>query len=187
MMREGERSTVEIIAVISSVAILSVALLMLILVLQSKMSQSTITTVPVGPPTNVAGIWTYANTFLQIDDNNTFICGKEKSAWSGTFEGTSYDIITITNYINDYITFEGWIDFNGKVKDKVGSLVILFHGKAIMKYGLGIVGQWSILSGTDDLANLRGEGSFWGWRGYLEYSGKIQFNDLLVSGLRAAS
>jgi len=71
------------------------------------------------------------------------------------------------------MTFKGQIDFNGKVGDKVGTLVIIFVGNTTKYGGIWGSGQWSISSGTGDLANLRGEGSFWGRGGNLIYTGQI--------------
>lgn len=178
-MREG--SKVEIMAVVLSVTILSVALLMLIVVFQPTISQATITVAHAGSPANAAGIWTYVNTFSNITnqaDGDKFIYGEEVSNWSGTFKGVSYDSFTAVLSGCMYpgsMTFEGQIDFFGNVKDKVGTLVILYHGEAIRKDGLWVSGHWSILSGTGDLANLHGEGTFWGLFGCLEYSGQTYF------------
>jgi len=182
-MREGVGRKVEIVAVMLSIAILSVALLMFMVVVpsrisQSRMSQSTITAGNAGPSANVAGIWTYMNTLQKITyqaDGNTLIYGKWESTWSGTFEGISHDSFTGTVYLSGSITLKGQVDFNGKVKGKVGTLVIQFLGKVIRKDELRVFGQWSISSGTGDLANLRGEGSIRGYGGYLVYSGQIYF------------
>ena len=182
-MREGEGSKAGIIAVVLSVATLSIALLMFTVVFQPKISQpkisqSTITAVYAGGPTNVTGMWTCTNIFLQITnqaDDNTFIYGKDRSIWSGAFEGISHDNFIQTSYPSGLITLKGQIDFNGEMKGKYGTLVILFLIKAEFHRALHISGQWSILSGMGDLANLRGEGSFRGWGGCLIYLGQIYF------------
>jgi len=179
----GEGFMVEKILVTFSVAILSVALLMLIAVFQptifqSKMSQSTTTVVHAGPPTNVTGIWACMKTFPKKinQDGNIFISGDEESLWSGTFEGISDDSFTKTMYLSNSMTYNGQIDFIGKVNNKIGTLVILFLCKGQRKDGSWVFGQWWILIGTGDLANLHGGGSYWGWWGSsLIYTGQIYF------------
>ncbi len=68
----------------------------------------------------------------------------------------------------------GVINFDGRVGDNYGTLVIKFVGK---KTGepLEWYGTWVILSGTGDLENLRGRGTWWGPSTDLDYAGKIHF------------
>jgi hypothetical protein len=59
--------------------------------------------------------------------------------------------------------------FDGKVWDQdtgallgEGNLEIRFVGKGLDEE-VGMQGTWVILSGTDGLANLHGQGTWWGW------------------------
>jgi len=156
---------------------LPAALLMCMVALLSTLS---LPAVHATPPTTASGTWTYKPKPIHIReaDGNTFRYGEENSTWTGTFVGKSYDVFKVVVHPSGFLNVEGLINFDGTVNDKSGSLVIRFVGK---KTGVPFEwsGQWVILSGEDELENLRGQGTWWG-PGFpdpkgLEYSGNIHF------------
>jgi len=151
---------------------LSAVLLMCIVTLLSTLS----TAVHATPPTTASGEWTYTPTPIDIRyaDGNTFIHGEEVSTWTGTFLGASYDVFTVIRHEKIW-NVEGLIDFTGTVNGKSGTLVILFVGKLTPPPGEWS-GEWVILSGTGDLENLRGQGTWWGPPKDVDYSGKMHFD-----------
>jgi len=153
---------------------LSAALLMCMVALLSTLS----TAVHATPPTTAEGRWYYTPypSPPRWADGNQFIYGYEYSTWTGTFDGTSYDVFTVVVHPSGFRYVEGLIDFDGTVMGKSGSMVIRFVGK-----GTGTPptvewsGQWVILSGTGELASLCGQGTWWGPAKAVYYSGKIHF------------
>jgi len=142
------------------------------------------------PPTPASGTWTYEPTveITKVADGNMFMSGDEVSTYQyGTFVGTSYDVFTAVVHPSGFVTCEGLISFSGTVGEngESGTMVILFVGKQSAETGLWS-GQWVILSGTEGLANLHGQGT-WGGPGFpnhlvnpgepdLWYSGQIHFD-----------
>jgi len=156
---------------------LSAALLMCIVALLSTLS----TAVHATPPTTASGDWKYTlkpgfPVITKVADGNTFKYGEEWGTWDGTFVGTSDDVFTVVVHPSGFVTCQGLIDFDGKVMpmDKSGTLVIRFVGKKNLTTGLWS-GEWVILSGTDELASLCGQGTWWGPSLDLDYSGQIHF------------
>jgi len=137
------------------------------------------------PPEPASGTWTYTPTVREITkdaDGNSFMYGEDSGTWTGTFEGTDVlDVFTAVTHKpskkNPFglATARGLIYFEGSVNGKSGTLLIQFEGK---KAGDPLLwsGKWMILSGTGDLANLQGQGAFWGPSKNLEYSGWIHFD-----------
>lgn len=135
------------------------------------------------PSEHVSGTWLYLPSSIVITktaDGNTFKSGVEDGDWSGNFDGTSEDFFEVIAHPAGFVTCQGQINFEGTVNGESGTMVILFDGKK--EAGLWS-GKWVILSGTDDLMNLHGQGTWEGpgylgdgnW-GILTYSGKIHFN-----------
>jgi hypothetical protein len=150
------------------------ALLICVVVLLSTLL---ITAVHSTPPEPASGTWTYYNTLktkTKEADGNTFIYGEEVGTWTGTFEGSSFDVFTVIKHPSGFVTCKGLINFDGFVGGKEGTLDILFAGKKDLETGLWS-GKWVILTGTDYLANLRGQGTWWGPSMDLDYAGKIHF------------
>jgi hypothetical protein len=130
----------------------------------------------------VQGEWTYVPTMLSVKqaDGNQICEGEEDSIWTGTFSGTSYDTFTVIKHDAvpgppSFVNVIGVINFEGSVEGKEGTLVIKFVGKKtgepLMWYG-----TWVILSGTGELENLRGRGTWFGPSMDLDYAGKIHFD-----------
>ena len=154
---------------------LSAALMMCIVAILSTLS---ISSAHATPPTTASGDWTYIVTHEEITreaDGNTFIYGEDVGTWTGTFDGTSDETFIVVVHRSGFMYYKGLLDFTGTVDGKSGTLVI----RTVGKYDPGTEewsGQWVIISGTDDLANLRGQGTFRGISYAVEYSGKVHFD-----------
>jgi hypothetical protein len=130
------------------------------------------------PPEPASGTWTYVNTKKEITkkaDGNVFIYGEEEGTWTGTFEGTSFDYFEIVKHSNGFVNCQGRISFEGTVKGEDGTLEILFVGKKDIAANHWM-GKWVILSGTEGLKNLKGQGNWEGPSADLDYSGMIHFS-----------
>ena len=90
---------------------------------------------------------------------------------SGTFDGEIWHGAKFLN-LRDVLTFTGTVD------GKSGTLTIRLIGMASL-VNLSVIewtsGHWEIMTGTGDLANLEGQGTWWGTNNNVEYSGLIQF------------
>lgn len=128
-------------------------------------------------PTTVEGDWTYGYDVFEIikqADGNTIVYVEEHGTWTGDFVGTSKMVVSGVIHSKGFITFEGVINFDGSVLNKDGTLVIHYTGK-VTSAG-EIISQWVIQSGTGELANLRGQGTFISGEDYdVDYSGQIHF------------
>ena len=131
------------------------------------------------PSITVGGDWKYGYTgfdIIKLADGNAIVSVTEHGDWAGDFVGTSEMVVSGVIHSKGFITFEGVINFDGKVLDKVGTLVIRYAGK-VTSAG-EIISHWVIQSGTGDLVNLCGQGTFSGVGGpgdLFQYSGKIHF------------
>jgi len=131
------------------------------------------------PPQTAEGEWKYSllpgyPVTTKVAGGNTFRYGEEEGTWTGTFDGTSEDYFEVIMHPSGFVTCQGQINFDGTVNGKSGTMVILFVGKKNLETGLWS-GKWVILSGTGDLANLRGKGTWEGPSFDLDYSGQIHF------------
>jgi hypothetical protein len=139
------------------------------------------------PHTSVSGKWCYT-PFIKDSrsvDDNTFLEAYTKDPhdeWTGNLEGKSEDTYNAVILPTGKWDAGGVALFDGTVDNRKGALVIWFTGSrpdATADWS----GKWVILRGTAGLANLRGEGTWWGpgapdvgKRGCVEYSGKIHFD-----------
>ena len=133
------------------------------------------------PPIPAEGTFDY--TFEVLDerwaDGNHFLYAMEWENWVGDFEGTAEAVFRVEMFSSGF--WNVWLrsTFTGTVQDKSGTLVIQLVGKKPAA-DEDWYGRWVILSGTDELANLRGQGT-WGGPGFnapgpdIWYSGKIHF------------
>ena len=118
---------------------------------------------------------------IRVAGGNTFIYADDDALFTGTFDGTGYDVFTLEIHPKGFATGRGRTLFTGEVDGKSGTLVIQWVGNTKNDLGWWWF-KWVILSGTGDLANLRGQGTSWGpgpagpgvWGG-VDYSGKIHF------------
>ena len=114
-------------------------------------------------PKEVTGTWSWVNNTWEewktTHKGVVYASGTETGTWTGTFEGTS------TEEFGAQINPDGtlWalirITFTGTVGEQSGTLEILTT--AVMRNSDGTMhGTWTISSGTDGLANLRGQGTW---------------------------
>lgn len=127
-----------------------------------------------------SGTWVFYpdHKDLKFEDGYTFILGNETGDWTGTFEGTDHAVFFAEKNPAGTIVYlpYGVIFFEGEVDGKYGTLRINF-GPAV-KTGDPMLwsGPWEILSGTGELENLRGQGTWWEIEPtHIEYTGWIRF------------
>jgi hypothetical protein len=112
----------------------------------------------------VSGTYDYTPTILAALelDGVAYMDAVDEEVWSGDFEGTAvsgYRIVIESSGVWDapIITeFEGTV-----LGDKEGTMVMVFTYKR-MSATSHWFGEWWILSGTGDLANIHGRGVVWG-------------------------
>ena len=114
------------------------------------------------PPTAVSGSfdYTFKTTGMREADGNLFLYATEDEIWEGDFTGTSHAVFRVEMFNSGF--WNVWLrsSFTGTVLGKSGTLVIQLVGKKPAEEDWH--GQWVILSGTGELANLRGQGTWWG-------------------------
>ena len=131
-----------------------------------------------------SGEWKYdiASFFktAMTDDGSMLIYADADEEWTGTLKGTSYDIWSGVVHPSGVFDAQGRSEFEGTVRRKKGTLVMLWVGTN-PGYFAGGEDWWEghtvILSGTGKLENLRGRFEWWGPSGDLDYSGEIYFID----------
>jgi len=120
-------------------------------------------------PTDVEGYFDYyyAITGMREADGNTFLYATEWETWEGDFEGTAEAVFRVGIFSSGF--WNVWLrsEFTGTVDGKSGTLVIQLVGKKPLDEDWH--GQWVIISGTGELANLHGRGTWWG-PGYEDYN-----------------
>jgi len=137
-----------------------------------------------GPSTAAEGVWQYKPTIedVRMADGNMFLETSEEGLWTGTFEGESTEDGHVVVYRTGSWSFRGTVSFSQVTVDGAsGTLEMTVVGSrpdAVTDWQ----GRWVILSGTGDLATLRGQGTWWGpgapdvgqW-GDIYYEGQIHF------------
>lgn len=136
-----------------------------------------------GPPITAGGVWRYQPFIekMRFANGNTFLDTFENGEWTGTFEGTSTEDGKVVIHSSGARSFRGRVSFDGEVNGKSGKLEMHVVGSR-PDVSTDWEGKWVILSGTDGLATLRGQGTWWGpgapgpgeW-GDIYYSGNIHF------------
>lgn len=141
-----------------------------------------------GPPEEASGDWTYvpdlAGLTFRTAGNNTFVHGTEVSTFTGTLAGTSYDEFVVVCHQKGPESFMNFvkitIEFTGEVDGRVGGLTMKATGKqdstTCDPSGAIWSGNWVILGGTGELADLRGHGTWIGPSFDLDYAGEIHFS-----------
>lgn len=105
---------------------------------------------------------------------NTIYSGTSTIAAGGTFTGDVTDA-WVEVWHTDFLNLRDVLMFTGTVDGKSGTLTIRLVGTATLP-DLEWTGHWEIMRGTGDLANLEGQGTWWGTANDVEYSGVIQFS-----------
>ncbi len=98
---------------------------------------------------------------MRTADGNTFMDTTENTVWYGTLSGTSFDVGKVVIHPSGNWNYRAIGDFTGTVDGKSGTLQMLLVGSrpdAISEWQ----GTWVILSGTGELEDLHGQGTFWG-------------------------
>ena len=136
-------------------------------------------------PITVSGAWSWMApsadfNVIRVAHGNTFVSAVEIDQFTGTFEGSGNGVFTLEMH-PCFNTGQGQTLFTGTVLGKSGTLVIKWVGNTKNDLGYWWF-EWTILSGTGELANLRGQGTGWGpgpefldEYGEVELSGKIVF------------
>lgn len=118
------------------------------------------------PPALAEGYfdYTYEITGTRVADGNLFIYATEDEVWVGDLAGTSQAAFRVEIFTEGF--WNVWLrsTFTGTVGGKSGTLVIQLVGLRTWwdEQRFWWFGQWVILSGTEDLANLHGQGTWWG-------------------------
>ena len=130
-----------------------------------------------------AGTWSWVNTGWDVwktaRDGTEYLSGTEDGTWTGTFEGSSSD--TFAGEIHSDGSLWGLLStsFEGTVGGKSGTLEILTTWVVPERNpDAAMTGTWVIINGTDELANLRGKGT-WVYEGadptdHATYSGMVK-------------
>ena len=132
-------------------------------------------------PITVSGTWSWwaADFSDRLAGGNTFISATEHDTFTGTFIGSGAGPFTMTIHPTEFITGRGRTEFTGTVLGEEGTLVIQWTGMTKWNDAEDAWWwwfAWMILSGTDDLANLHGQGTCWGpGPPGVEMSGQIHF------------
>jgi len=137
-----------------------------------------------GPPAEASGDWTYGLpgiTGQRLAGPNVFLYGTGTSTLTGTFEGTSEDEFVVVCHqkgpesVNSFVNWT--IEFTGEVNGREGTLAMKATGKQTSNTcdpsDAIWTGRWVIIGGTDELADLHGNGTWTGPSFELEYFGQI--------------
>jgi hypothetical protein len=136
-----------------------------------------------GPPEDAGGDWSYIVTDaeVRVAGCNTFMTTYDEGVWTGTFEGVSTEVGVVVLHCSGKASFNGTLSFVGEVNGESGTLDMSVVGTCCDEQGHW-KGQWVILSGTEGLATLRGQGTWFGpgaggpyqW-GTVDYAGNYHF------------
>jgi hypothetical protein len=140
--------------------------------------------VQAGPPTPAEGLWQYQPFILDVKEAgcNTFLTTFENGMWTGTFEGTSTEDGKVVIHCSGAWSFNAIVSFSEVTVDGREGTLRMSVGGGRPDGDSEWEGKWVILSGTGELATLRGQGIWWGpgapdvgvW-GDIYYSGQIHF------------
>ncbi len=105
---------------------------------------------PAAPPTTIS---------TRSADGNTIVTQIQKFVDTGVETGTETDTVTFIFHPGGTFNFNADVAFTGTVAGRSGTLAQRFEGTGD---AATFNGQIETLSGTGDLANLRGQGTFEG-------------------------
>jgi len=107
--------------------------------------------------------YNYETVYQEEAFGQKILYALEHERWVGTFEGSAHAVFIVLVDENGAMTVDLFSTFTGTVNGKTGSVVIRLIGKKPPKEDWA--GDWEIIRGIGDLANLRGQGT-WGGPGY---------------------
>lgn len=138
-----------------------------------------------GDRVEVSGTTSYTPHLVgipRVAGGNTFLTTTEDAEWVGSFVGTSFDECKVIVHRSGMWTYTATAYFHGSVEGQEGELIMRMNGRR-PDGDADWTGNWVILRGSEDLANLRGEGTFAGpgaedfeVSGSIEYEGHIHFD-----------
>ena len=116
-----------------------------------------------GPPEQAEGLWQYQPFTLEVREAgcNTFMKTFENGLWTGTFEGTSTEDGKVVIHCSGAWSFNAIVSFEGSVAGRTGTFEMSVVGTR-PDASSDWEGMYVILSGTEELANLHGQGIWWG-------------------------
>ena len=142
--------------------VLAALLVLLVLAIPAQATQ----------PSTAAGDWSYFVYDLKVKTAgcNTFLTTYDYGMMTGTFVGDTTEVGTVVEHCSGNLSFKGKLEFEGDVQSPTGPRTGAWDG------------QWVILNGTGELANLQGQGTWSGpgaggpfvW-GTVAYEGNIHF------------
>ena len=134
-------------------------------------------------PTPVSGTfdYTFEITAERWADGHWFFEATEWETWEGDFEGTAVSFFRVVWFNFPDGPLNVWLrgTFTGEVLGESGTMVYQLVGWRYPSEDW--YGQWVILSGTGELTNLHGQGT-WGGPGFgaegpdIWYSGQVNFD-----------
>jgi hypothetical protein len=156
----------------------SLALLAIVMLLSALLMSA-----QAGPPETAEGLWQYQPFIesVRMAGCNTFLETFENGLWTGTFEGTSTEDGKVVIHCSGSWSFNAIVSFVGAVNGQSGTLRMSVEGSRPDGESEWY-GRWVILGGTEDLATLQGQGTWWGpgspgepiW-GDIYYEGNVHF------------
>ena len=114
-------------------------------------------------------------TGVEVEEDEMIITQIITSELTGTFIGSSVAEFTIViDLETGEVEFQAMSTFTGTVAGISGTTVFSIEGEGV---GDSSQGEFEIVSGTGDLANLEGDGTFEITLGVGTYSGQLEFDD----------
>jgi hypothetical protein len=108
--------------------------------------------------------YNYETVYQEEAHGRTILYALEHEQWTGSFDGTAHAVFIVLVDEAGAMTVDLFSTFTGTVNGKTGSLVIHLIGEKPSPEE-DWAGDWDIVRGIGDLADLRGQGT-WGGPGY---------------------
>ncbi len=130
------------------------------LVVFSLVGLAFVPAVAAAPPVAVSGDWSWASTYVNPKNpgGNMFLVGTENSVWSGSFSGTSTDVLYVVVHRGGVVTARITASFSGMVGTATGTMVL--HITVLIAPDGSEGGTWVITGATGELAGIHGEGKW---------------------------
>ena len=130
-----------------------------------------------GPPDNATGTWNYGlvEDYQYQVGCNIFWPMTDEGIFDGTFVGTETEVGMVVIHCNGKMSYKGNLSFEGTVAGSDWGTMEMRNVGTFNDQEMIWEGKWKILHGTGGLANLRGQGTWWGPPGSLQYAGNYHF------------